>query len=65
LDREIEPGVTQFLFELPLPDTSLPPNMRATLETILKEQPAFTLEADGARFFKCWAISEALRMTGL
>jgi hypothetical protein len=65
LDREIEPGVSQFLFELPLHETSLPPSMRARLETIPKEQPAFALEADGVRFFKCWAIRRSFEDDGV
>ena len=65
LDRDIEPGVMQFLFELPLHETSRPPNMRARLETIPKEQPAFALEADGMRFFKCWAINRSFEDDGV
>jgi uncharacterized membrane protein YgcG len=39
--------------------------MRARLETTPKEQPAFALEADGMRFFKCWAIKRSFEDDGV
>jgi hypothetical protein len=61
---EIDPGVSQFLFELPLNETSLSPNTRARLETIPKEQQSFALEADGVPFSSAGRLSEDLRMAG-
>jgi hypothetical protein len=63
--REVGPGVSQLLFELPPHESSLPPNMRARLETIPKGQPAFALEVDGVRFFKCWAIRRTFEDDGV
>jgi hypothetical protein len=63
--REIDPGVSQFLSEQPLHETSPALNMRARLEAIPKEQTAFSLEADGVCFFRCRAIKRSFEDDGV
>jgi len=39
--------------------------MRARLETIPKEQPAFALVDDGVHFYKSWAIKRSFEDNGV